>query len=156
MWPHEAAAATLSYTSNPCFHPLIPLPPGPAAVLRHMARIGDFREAFLSPQLVATHGVEDGITNIRCGLRCGEGRDQRGGRETACTVKGRFLMTFQHPPTQLDSPGSRNQIRPYALSLNLAYGPFKDVEFSFFCLPSRGPAICHLQRPLCPLTTAPL
>ncbi|GIL82720.1 hypothetical protein Vretimale_8294 [Volvox reticuliferus] len=35
------------------------------AVLRHMARIGDFREAFLSPQLVATHGSEDGITNIR-------------------------------------------------------------------------------------------
>ncbi|GLC41538.1 hypothetical protein PLESTM_001212500 [Pleodorina starrii] len=35
------------------------------AVLRHMARIGDFREAFLSPQLVATHGSEDGISNIR-------------------------------------------------------------------------------------------
>ncbi|GIL55153.1 hypothetical protein Vafri_10748 [Volvox africanus] len=35
------------------------------AVLRHMARIGDFREAFLSPQLVATHGSVDGITNIR-------------------------------------------------------------------------------------------
>ncbi|GFR52476.1 hypothetical protein Agub_g15045, partial [Astrephomene gubernaculifera] len=35
------------------------------AVLRHMARIGDFREAFLSPELVAAHGAEDGIANIR-------------------------------------------------------------------------------------------
>lgn len=35
------------------------------AVLRHMARIGDFREAFLSPDLVAAHGPEDGITTIR-------------------------------------------------------------------------------------------
>jgi len=34
-------------------------------VLRHMARIGDFREAFLSPELVTAHGAEDGITNIR-------------------------------------------------------------------------------------------
>jgi hypothetical protein len=31
-----------------------------------MARIGDFREAFLSPELVAQHGREDGISNIRC------------------------------------------------------------------------------------------
>ncbi|KAG2451189.1 hypothetical protein HYH02_003796 [Chlamydomonas schloesseri] len=35
------------------------------AVLRHMARIGDFREAFLSPELVSRHGSEDGIVNIR-------------------------------------------------------------------------------------------
>ncbi|EFJ41453.1 hypothetical protein VOLCADRAFT_107660 [Volvox carteri f. nagariensis] len=35
------------------------------AILRHMARIGDFREAFLSPYLVAVHGPEDGIYNIR-------------------------------------------------------------------------------------------
>ncbi|KAG2435847.1 hypothetical protein HXX76_007042 [Chlamydomonas incerta] len=34
-------------------------------VLRHMARIGDFREAFLSPELVARHGAEDGIANVR-------------------------------------------------------------------------------------------
>eukprot|EP00198_Chlamydomonas_reinhardtii_P002645 XP_001691981.1 predicted protein [Chlamydomonas reinhardtii] len=35
------------------------------SVLRHMARIGDFREAFLSPELVSTHGAEDGIVNVR-------------------------------------------------------------------------------------------
>lgn len=35
------------------------------AVLRHMSRIGDFREAFLSPELVSAFGNEDGITNIR-------------------------------------------------------------------------------------------
>lgn len=28
-------------------------------VLRHMARVGDFREAFLSPELVAAFGSED-------------------------------------------------------------------------------------------------
>ncbi|KAG2498182.1 hypothetical protein HYH03_003937 [Edaphochlamys debaryana] len=38
------------------------------AVLRHMARIGDFREAFLSPELVAGHGAEDGLHNIRDGF----------------------------------------------------------------------------------------
>eukprot|EP00798_Chlamydomonas_sp_ICE-L_P000839 gene839-33570_t len=35
------------------------------AVLKHMARIGDFREAFLSPEMVAAHGREDGLQNIR-------------------------------------------------------------------------------------------
>lgn len=35
------------------------------AVLRHTARIGDFREAHLSPELVAEFGKEDGITCIR-------------------------------------------------------------------------------------------
>jgi len=35
------------------------------AVLRHMARIGDFREAFLSPDLVTAYGTEDGIGFIR-------------------------------------------------------------------------------------------
>eukprot|EP00882_Tetradesmus_deserticola_P003737 GHRQ01003952.1.p1 GENE.GHRQ01003952.1~~GHRQ01003952.1.p1 ORF type:complete len:434 (+),score=147.57 GHRQ01003952.1:516-1817(+) len=34
-------------------------------VLRHMARIGDFREAFLSPDLITAHGAEDRITFIR-------------------------------------------------------------------------------------------
>lgn len=34
-------------------------------VLRHMSRIGDFREAFLSPELVTAFGAEDYITNIR-------------------------------------------------------------------------------------------
>lgn len=34
-------------------------------VLRHMARVGDFREAFLCPDLVTTHGGEDGIGFIR-------------------------------------------------------------------------------------------
>eukprot|EP00878_Enallax_costatus_P042631 GHUV01050054.1.p1 GENE.GHUV01050054.1~~GHUV01050054.1.p1 ORF type:complete len:254 (+),score=24.63 GHUV01050054.1:254-1015(+) len=33
-------------------------------VLRHMARIGDFREAFLSPDLITAHGAEDHITFI--------------------------------------------------------------------------------------------
>uniref|UniRef100_A0A7R9YSI3 Oxidation resistance protein 1 n=1 Tax=Chlamydomonas euryale TaxID=1486919 RepID=A0A7R9YSI3_9CHLO len=36
-----------------------------APVLRHMARIGDFREALLSPELVAQHGAVDGVTNVR-------------------------------------------------------------------------------------------
>jgi len=35
------------------------------AVLRHMARIGDFREAFLTPELMHEHGHLDGISNIR-------------------------------------------------------------------------------------------
>ena len=30
-----------------------------------MARVGDFREAFLCPDLVTTHGGEDGIGFIR-------------------------------------------------------------------------------------------
>jgi hypothetical protein len=30
-----------------------------------MARIGDFREAFLSPDLITAHGAEDNITFIR-------------------------------------------------------------------------------------------
>lgn len=30
-----------------------------------MARIGDFREAFLSPELLAAHGAHDGLANIR-------------------------------------------------------------------------------------------
>ncbi|KAF6262460.1 TLD-domain-containing protein [Scenedesmus sp. NREL 46B-D3] len=30
-------------------------------VLRHMARIGDFREALLSPDLITAHGAEDGM-----------------------------------------------------------------------------------------------
>ncbi|WIA42767.1 hypothetical protein OEZ86_008708 [Tetradesmus obliquus] len=34
-------------------------------VLRHMARIGDFREAFLSPDLITAHGAEDHVTFIR-------------------------------------------------------------------------------------------
>lgn len=34
-------------------------------VLRHMARIGDFREAFLCPDLITTHGGEDSIGFIR-------------------------------------------------------------------------------------------
>lgn len=34
-------------------------------VLRAMARIGDFREALLSPELVSRFGADDGITNIR-------------------------------------------------------------------------------------------
>ncbi|GAX76085.1 hypothetical protein CEUSTIGMA_g3528.t1 [Chlamydomonas eustigma] len=34
-------------------------------VLRHMSRIGDFREAFLSPELVTSFGSEDGLTNVR-------------------------------------------------------------------------------------------
>jgi hypothetical protein len=32
-----------------------------------MARIGDFREALLCPELVNSHGYEDGVTNIRWG-----------------------------------------------------------------------------------------
>ncbi len=32
-----------------------------------MSRIGDFREAFLSPELVTAYGAEDYITNIRYG-----------------------------------------------------------------------------------------
>ena len=42
-------------------------------VLRHMARIGDFREAYMSPELVTAFGAEDGLTNVRC--------DERGGGE---------------------------------------------------------------------------
>ncbi|KAF8057677.1 PAP17 [Scenedesmus sp. PABB004] len=34
-------------------------------VLRHMARIGDFREAFLSPDLITAHGAGDRVTFIR-------------------------------------------------------------------------------------------
>ncbi|KAL6759905.1 TLD-domain-containing protein [Haematococcus lacustris] len=34
-------------------------------VLRHMARIGDFREGCLAPDLVARHGHMDGVTSIR-------------------------------------------------------------------------------------------
>jgi hypothetical protein len=37
------------------------------AVLRHMSRIADFREACLSPELVTAYGAEDYITNIRYG-----------------------------------------------------------------------------------------
>ena len=33
--------------------------------LRHMARIGDFREAHISPELVSEFGSEDGLTNVR-------------------------------------------------------------------------------------------
>ncbi|KAI8474832.1 MAG: hypothetical protein J3K34DRAFT_406742 [Monoraphidium minutum] len=35
------------------------------AVLRHMARIGDFREAFLCPDLITAYGAEDSIGFIR-------------------------------------------------------------------------------------------
>lgn len=34
-------------------------------VLRHMARIGDFREAFLCPDLITAHGAEDSIGFVR-------------------------------------------------------------------------------------------
>lgn len=43
-----------------------PFPTRPP-VLRHMARIGDFREAFLTPELVAQHGAEDKLSNVRWG-----------------------------------------------------------------------------------------
>jgi hypothetical protein len=36
-----------------------------AAVLRHMARIGCYREAFLSPDLITAHGTQDNVTFIR-------------------------------------------------------------------------------------------
>mmetsp|Transcript_16630 Transcript_16630/g.30099 ORF Transcript_16630/g.30099 Transcript_16630/m.30099 type:complete len:366 (-) Transcript_16630:581-1678(-) len=35
------------------------------SVLRHTARVGDFREAFLCPELVLLHGHSDGVENIR-------------------------------------------------------------------------------------------
>lgn len=31
-----------------------------------MARIGDFREAYLSPDLISAHGAHDNVTFIRC------------------------------------------------------------------------------------------
>ena len=60
--------------------PLLILPrPRPATlrptspVLRHMARIGDFREAFLCPDLITAHGAQDGVGFIRWVLRGVEG-----------------------------------------------------------------------------------
>lgn len=69
------------------------------AVLRHMARIGDFREGFLTPELVHEFGHLDGVANIRCACRLWQTQPQlsKGRRYTyALSCKG-VLAAALHP-----------------------------------------------------------